>query len=69
LTKDNLLEFFDNMVQKDMKKLSVQEFSQKAQEIPTTTPEIRGYHSKLIDNHDFLRKRNKFVKLNYSKKK
>jgi hypothetical protein len=61
LTKKDIINFFDNMVKTKLKKLSVQEFSQKAKSIPTSTPSVRGYKSVLVKKFDFFRKRNKYL--------
>lgn len=63
ITKEKLLRFFDKMVNTKLKKLSIQEFSQKVKEIPKALPKIRGYKAKLIDqnNMDLLRKKGKFI--------
>ncbi len=63
LTKKDVLSFFDELVKKDMKKLSMQEFSQKAKQVPSSTPVVRGYQSILIKKINYLRKRNKFLVL------
>jgi hypothetical protein len=62
LTKEDILKFFDKMVNTHMKKLSVQEFSQKADRLPNDTPTVRGYKSKLIKNLDYLRNNKKYLK-------
>jgi hypothetical protein len=65
IKKEDVLKFFDaHMVKSKLKKLSVQEFSQKVTKLPTTAPKVRGYQSVLLKSSNDLRKRNKFLKLN-----
>lgn len=59
----DVLDFFDKMVTKDLKKLSVQEFSKNVEELPTITPKVNSYQSVLINDNDELRKRGKFITL------
>jgi secreted Zn-dependent insulinase-like peptidase len=62
LAKDELLKFFDRMVEAKLSKLSVQEFSHKgSKKLPTDKPTVRGFKSELIDNFDYLRVKNKFL--------
>jgi len=58
----DILNFFDKMVMKDLKKLSVQEFSKDVKEIPKNTPKINEYQSVLIKDYNDIRKRGKFIK-------
>jgi F0F1-type ATP synthase beta subunit len=65
IKKEDVLKFFDtHMFKHKLRKLSVQEFSQKVDELPTDTPIVRGYQSVLLKSMDDLRKRNKFLKFN-----
>lgn len=64
LKLSDVLKFFDVMVTKDMKKLSIQEYSKNVKEIPTSTPKVRTYQSVLMKNNDDLRNKKKFVELN-----
>lgn len=61
LKLSDVLDFFDKMVTKDLKKLSVQEFSKNVEELPTITPKVNSYQSVLIKDTDELRKREKFI--------
>jgi len=58
-----VLDFFDKMVTKDLKKLSVQEFSKNVEELPTITPKVNSYQSVLIQDTNELRNREKFIAL------
>merc|ERR1711976_749061 len=60
IQKQDVLRLFDDMVSTKLSKLSVQEFSKKADSIPKDTPKIRGYQSKLIKGN-YFRKNKKFV--------
>jgi len=63
LKLSDILKFFDNMVRKDLKKLSVQEFSKDVDKLPTSTPKVNEYQSVLLKDTNELRKRGKFIKL------
>ena len=65
---EDVLKFFDKMVSKDLRKLSVQEFSKNVLKLPTTTPKINKYQSVLMKNFDDIRKRKKFINFEYPKK-
>lgn len=65
IKKEDVLNFFDTyMFKHKLRKISVQEFSHKVEQLPTDTPVIRGYQSILLNSMDYLRKRNKFLKFN-----
>lgn len=63
LKLSDVLNFFDKMVNKDLKKLSVQEFSKNVEKLPTNTPKINSYQSVLIKDTNELRKKGKFITL------
>ncbi len=63
LKLSDVLNFFDKMVNKDLKKLSVQEFSKNVETLPTNTPKVNSYQSVLIKNANELRKKGKFITL------
>ena len=62
ITKDSLIKIFDKIFDTDLSKLSVQEFSKNINELPTTTPFLRNHQSFLIEDENYLRDRNKFLK-------
>lgn len=66
ITLKDVLSFFDTMVTRDLKKLSVQEFSKNVKKLPTNKPKIKKYQSVLMKKSDEIRKRRKFIK--FSKK-
>ena len=55
------------MVSKDLKKLSIQEFSKNVKKLPTNKPKIKGYQSVLMKRFDEIRKRKKFIKFKYQR--
>jgi len=57
----NLIEFFDQIFEKKLKKLSIQEFSSKIKKLPKKVGEVRGFKGKLIKNKNFFRYKNKFI--------
>lgn len=57
----DVLNFFDKMVTKDLRKLSVQEFSKEVDELPTNTPKVNTYQSVLIKDANELRSKGKFI--------
>jgi hypothetical protein len=61
LTLKDVLNFFDKMVNKDLRKLSVQEFSKDVEKLPTESPKVNSYQSILIKNTNELRKREKYI--------
>ena len=63
----DVLTFFDKMVIKDLKKLSVQEFSKNVKKLPTNKPKIKQYQSILMKRADEIRRRKKFIKFNYDR--
>jgi len=68
LNLSDVLSFFDRMVSKDLKKLSVQEFSKNVEKLPTDTPKVNSYQSVLIKDTNEIRKRGKFIVLNQKDK-
>ena len=63
LKLSDVLSFFDKMVNEDLKKLSVQEFSKNVEILPTNTPKVNSYQSELIKDNNELRKRGNFIAL------
>jgi insulysin len=68
ITINDVLDFFDKMVKKDLKKLSVQEFSNLVKKLPKNKPIVNKYKAFLMTRTDKLRKRKNFIKFNYDKK-
>ena len=64
---EDVLNFFDKFASKDLKKLSVQEFSKNVEKLPTNTPKVNGYQSILMKDNDDIRKKRKFIEFDYSK--
>jgi len=61
LTLKDVLNFFDKMVKKDLRKLSVQEFSKDVEKLPKEAPKVNSYQSILIKDTNQLRKREKYI--------
>ncbi len=68
VTLNDVLIFFDKMVKKDLKKLSVQEFSNLIKKLPENKPMINNYKASLMKKTDELRKRRKFIKFYNNRK-
>ncbi len=64
---EDVLNFFDKMILKDLRKLSVQEFSKHVEKLPYTTPKVNNYQSLLIRDNDEIRNKKKFIKFDYTK--
>jgi len=65
---DDVLKFFDKMVSKDLKKLSVQEFSKNVMKLPTNTPKVKKYQSILMKDYEDIRRRQKFIEFQNTNK-
>lgn len=63
LKLSSVLEFFDKIFTKDLRKLSVQEFSREVDNLPIDNPKIKSYQSVLIHDTNEIRKRGKFIKV------
>jgi len=60
-TKQDVLDFFERVFTKKLKKLSVQEFSYLTPEIPQGYNNSRDLDASPVDTKDFFRLRNKFI--------
>jgi len=63
LELSDVLNFFDSMVDKNLKKLSVQEFSKKVKKLPSHVSKIRNYQSILLNDINDIRNREKYLNL------
>lgn len=61
LNLKDILDFFISLTNEKLQKISVQEFSNKTKEIPTSSPEVRGIQSKLLLDVNELREQNKYL--------
>jgi len=63
LTLSELLLFFDQKIYNKLSKLSIQEFSSRVQNLPTSTGIVRGVKGVLISDRNYFRKKNQYLNI------
>ena len=61
LNLNDLFQFFDKSFNRNLSKLSIQEFSSKINHIPMNVGSIRGVRGLLLNDKNYFRKRNIFL--------